>query len=163
MTDIAAAIGLHQLRKAGRFLQKRAHLAELYSRKLADVEEIITPVQNPNRIHSWHLYAIRLRLEKLSIDRAAVIDELKSAGIGTSVHWQPLHLHPYYRETCGCKPEDLPCAARVYQQLISLPIYPDMTEGEVEFVCSKLKDIVARNRKELFIPSAASNLAASVH
>jgi len=100
----------------------------------------------PNRIHSWHLFAVRLKLDQCDIDRAGVIEELKRAGIGTSVHWMPLHMHPYYREILGCNLSDCPRAASIYPELISLPLYPDMTVDEVEYVCGSLKKILARSR-----------------
>jgi perosamine synthetase len=147
LTDIAAAIGIHQLRKADRFHRRRTELAVLYQELLKEVEEIIPPQVQPNRIHSWHLFAIRLKLDRLKIDRAQFITELTQRGIGTSVHWLPLHMHPYYRETYGYAPEDLPVACSLYPGIITLPIYPDMTGDEVSYVCRSIKDIVAANRK----------------
>ncbi len=146
LTDIAAAIGIHQLRRADDLHRKRAQWAGLYSELLAAVEELILPTQQPDRIHSWHLYAIRLRLDRLKINRGEVIDALKLAGITTSVHWMPLHEHPYYRQKYGYKPEDFPVAARLYPELITLPLYPDMTEADVAYVCDSLKSIIAANR-----------------
>ena len=146
LTDIAAAIGLHQLRKADSMHEKRVRLAERYLELLADVEEVVPPATMPNRIHSWHLFAARLKLQYSGIDRAAVIEELKRAGIGASVHWMPLHLHPYYRDAFGCQPSDCPRAASIYPELISLPLYPDMSPDEVQYVCSNLKRILARSR-----------------
>ena len=145
LTDIAAAIGIHQLRRADELHRKRAQWAELYSHLLAGVEEVILPTQQPNRVHSWHLYAIRLRLDRLRVNRAEVIDALKAAGITTSVHWMPLHMHPYYREKYGYKAEDFPVAARLYPELITLPLYADMTEAEVSYVCEKLKQTLRGN------------------
>jgi len=147
LTDIAAAIGLHQLRKADQLHQQRTERARLYSELLQDVEELVLPATMPHRIHGWHLYSIRLDLQRLKTDRAAIVAELKSAGIGTSVHWMPLHMHPYYRQKFGHAPEDLPCAASIYPQLITLPLYPDLTPEEVEFVCSTLKRIITAARK----------------
>jgi perosamine synthetase len=147
LTDIAAAIGIHQLRKADLFHRRRAELAALYAELLKEVEEIILPQVQPDRIHSWHLFAIRLRLERLKIDRAQFITGLQQRGIGTSVHWMPLHMHPYYRETFGYAPEDLPVACSLYPEIITLPIFPDMTEDEVIYVCRSIKEIVATNQK----------------
>src|SRR3981081_2018335 len=90
MTDIAAAIGIHQLRKADELHRKRTKWAELYSSLLGGLEELVLPRQQPNRVHSWHLYAIRLQLDKLKIDRAQFIKELQQRGIGIAVHWMPL-------------------------------------------------------------------------
>ncbi len=145
MTDIAAAIGIHQVRKADQFHRRRTDLAVLYQKCLKEVEEIILPQVQPNRIHSWHLFAIRLKLGRLNLDRAQFITELQQRGIGTSVHWLPLHMHPYYRETYGYTPHDLPVACALYPEIVTLPIYPDMTEDDVEYVCHAIKDIVAAN------------------
>jgi perosamine synthetase len=147
MADIAAAIGIHQLRKADRFHRRRTELAGLYGEALKEVEEIILPQIQPNRIHSWHLYVIRLKLDRLKIDRARFITELTQRGVGTSVHWLPLHMHPYYRETYGYAPEDLPVACSLYPEIITLPIYPDMTGDDVSYVCGAIKDIIALNRR----------------
>ena len=146
LTDIAAAIGLHQLRKADQMHKSRAQWARVYSELLSDVDELILPQEMPDRIHSWHLYSVRVQVDRLSVDRAEVISEMKRAGIGTSVHWMPLHMHPYYRETFGCQPSDYFCAAGIYPELVSLPLYPDLTEEDVAYVCRTLKDIIARSR-----------------
>jgi perosamine synthetase len=143
LTDIAAAIGVHQLRKADEFHQRRTECARAYSELLGDVEELILPRALPNRIHSWHLYSARLRQSRGGLDRATVISELKAAGIGASVHWMPLHMHPYYRETFGCRAADCPQAAAIYPELISLPIYPDLTKEEIQAICFILKEIIA--------------------
>ena len=146
LTDIAASIGLHQLRKADLLHETREKWARLYTDLLQDVDELILPAQLPNRIHSWHLYSVRLRVDRLGVDRAEVISRLKEAGIGTSVHWMPLHMHPYYREALGYKSSDFPRAANIYPQLITLPLYPDLTAQDVEYVCRKLKEIIAECR-----------------
>ena len=145
LTDLAAAIGLHQLRKADRLHERRCQRARLYSELLGDAEELVLPTVMANRIHSWHLFPIRLKLDRCQIDRAEVISEMKKAGIGASVHWMPLHMHPYYRQQLGCKPSDYPCAASIYPELISLPLYPDMTEEDVDYVCRKLREIIVRS------------------
>jgi dTDP-4-amino-4,6-dideoxygalactose transaminase len=147
LTDIAAAIGLHQVRKANAFHARRTELARLYTQALREVEEVIVPRVQPNRIHSWHLYCIRLRVDRLRIDRAQFITELKQLGIATSVHWLPLHMHPYYRETYGYRPEDFPIAAALYPQLVTLPLYPDMSEEDVRRVGEGIKKIVKAQGK----------------
>jgi perosamine synthetase len=147
LTDIAAAIGLHQVRKADRLHQQRRHWAAHYTELLGDMDELILPRELPDRVHSWHLYAVRLKLDRLTIDRAECIEELKRRSIGTSVHWLPLHMHPYYRATYGYRPEDLPCAAALYPELITLPLYPDLTAGDIEYVCQTLREIIARHQK----------------
>jgi perosamine synthetase len=145
LTDIAAAIGIHQLLKADELHRQRTKLAALYSSLLEDVEELVLPRQSENRVHSWHLYVIRLKLDRLKIDRAQFITEMRERGIATSVHWMPLHLHPYYRETFGYKPEDLPVADALYHEIVSLPLYPGLNDADVSFVCDSIKAILTRN------------------
>jgi perosamine synthetase len=156
MADLAAAIGIQQLRKAEEFRRKRAELARLYSELLDDVEELTLPREETNRIHSWHLYVIRLDLSRLSMDRAEFIRALRERGIGTSVHWMPLHLHPYYRETYGYLPQDLPTANSLYPELVTLPLYPEMTEADVRLVCDCVRTIVASNLKGAYATSRLS-------
>ena len=110
LTDIAAAIGIHQLARAEEMRREREGIARFYLEAFADVDEIELPPEDANRIHAWHLFPIKLRLERLSIDRNQFIEELKKAGVGCSVHWRPLHLHPYYQETFGWREEDFPVA-----------------------------------------------------
>lgn len=144
LTDIAAAIGIHQLPRAEQMRQKRERLAHLYMKSLEDLEEIELPSDESDRIHSWHLFPIRLRLDRLTIDRDAFIRELKSAGVGCSVHWRPLHLHPYYEKTFGWKPEDFPVATAVWQRLISLPIFSAMKDAEAEYLLETIRGLCKR-------------------
>lgn len=141
LTDIAAAIGIHQLARSAQLQSEREAVARLYLHELQSVAEIELPPDPPDRIHSWHLFPIKLRLEKLSIDRSAFIEALKRAGIGCSVHWRPLHLHPYYHKTFGWSPKDLPAASAVWQRLISLPIFPGMLHAEVSQVIETVKRV----------------------
>lgn len=146
LTDIAAAIGLHQLRKADQLHARRSEWAGLYLELLGDVEELVLPKLMPDRIHSWHLFPVRLNRLRPTLDRAEVISRMKQAGIGTSVHWMPLHMHPYYRQELGCKPSDCPHAESVYPELLTLPLFPDLTIEDVEYVCETLKGILASDR-----------------
>jgi dTDP-4-amino-4,6-dideoxygalactose transaminase len=146
LTDIAASIGLHQLNRAEAMRIERERIASLFSDAMLDIEEIELPPQDENRIHSWHLFPIRLRLEKLSIDRNGFVDQLKEAGVGCSVHWRPLHLHPYYQEQFGWQPEDLPFATSLWQRLISLPIFPGMREEETSHVMETVRELCRRYR-----------------
>jgi perosamine synthetase len=108
------------------------------------VEEIELPVGDSNRIHSWHLFPIRLRLARLTIDRNKFIEELAQSGVGSSVHWRPLHLHPYYQESFGWLPEDCPVATETWSRLVSLPLFPGMREEEIEHVIHTVKLLCAR-------------------
>ena len=149
LTDVAAAIGLHQLARANDMRRRREVIAMRYREAFAEVEEIEVPLMDKNRIHSWHLFPIRLQTERLSISRNAFMDELKNAGIGCSVHWRPLHLHPYYQETYGWRPEDFPIATALWEQLISLPIFSAMESDQVEHVMDTIKDLCARYGRAL--------------
>jgi dTDP-4-amino-4,6-dideoxygalactose transaminase len=144
MTDIAAAIGIHQLARAEEMRHKRERIAAAYWDAFSGVEEIELPVGDGNRIHSWHLFPIRLRLTRLTIDRNEFIQELAQSGVGSSVHWRPLHLHPYYQESFGWLPEDCPVATETWARLVSLPLFPGMREEEIEHVIHTVKLLCAR-------------------
>jgi perosamine synthetase len=143
LTDVAAAIGIHQLARAEAMRREREGLATRYREALAAVEEIELPPTDDNRIHAWHLFPIRLRLDRLALSRNALLDELKARGVGCSVHWRPLHLHPYYEQTFGWRPEDLPVATAVWERLVSLPLFPGMREEEVEHVIDTVREVCA--------------------
>jgi len=146
LTDIAAAIGIEQLKKCERFREARRRIAETYDKSFAEVPEITTPVIQDDVRHAWHLYIIQLNLERLGIDRNAFITALNEAGIGTSVHFIPLHLHPYYRRVFGYQPKDFPNASDAFARIISLPIFPTMGRMDVQRVISAVKEIALRNR-----------------
>lgn len=146
MTDLAAAIGLHQLEKSGRFHQQRSAIAESYDAAFADLPEIKVPAVREEVVSAWHLYVIQVDVERLSISRNDFIKALNAAGIGTSVHYLPLHMHPLYRDRFGYAPEDLPVAQSAFDRIISLPIYPTMTDAEIEHVTSTVRSIVEGNR-----------------
>lgn len=141
LTDIAAAIGIHQLARAEEMRKQRQRIAELYLREFAELREIELPPTDKNRLHSWHLFPIRLKLENLSIDRNEFIEELKRLGIGCSVHWRPLHLHPLYAKRFGWREKHLPNATHVWSQLVSLPIFPSMAAGEINHVINVIKNL----------------------
>jgi dTDP-4-amino-4,6-dideoxygalactose transaminase len=146
MTDIAAALGLVQLDRAQELLAMRRALAADYAACLGacSVADVLTlPPDAADGSHAWHLYVIRLILDRLTIDRAAVIEGLKERGIGASVHFIPLHLHPYYRHRWGYASEDCPIAAREYERVISLPIWPGMSGRDVERVVAALEATIA--------------------
>ncbi len=147
LTDIAAAIGIHQLSRAEEMRKAREQVARFYFEAFADVDEIELPRDDVNRIHSWHLFPIRLRLETLSINRNQFIEELRQAGVGSSVHWRPLHLHPYYQETFNYQAEHFPAATALWQRLISLPIFPSMRQDELEHVARTVRHICARHAR----------------
>ncbi len=147
MPDMAAAMGLVQLRRCEALHQIRARYAAIYNEQFADVEEIERPVALNGIQHAWHLYVIRLRLERLRIDRDQFIQHLTERNIGTSVHFIPLHLHPYYRVTYDYTPEDFPVAHASYRRMMSLPLYSRMTESEVMKVAETVKSITRQYRR----------------
>ena len=146
MTDITAALGIHQLQKANTFLQRRTEIAEQYTQGLADLP-LRTPYLHPDSSHAWHLYVIQLQLEDLIIDRNTFIERMSDAGIGTSVHFIPLHLQKYWRERYGFKPDDFPVALEVYQRAVSLPIYPSMSDADVTRVIRITRQILKNTQK----------------
>ncbi|MEQ1908470.1 MAG: DegT/DnrJ/EryC1/StrS aminotransferase family protein [Vicinamibacterales bacterium] len=146
MTDIQASIGLHQLAKLEAFVAQRAQLATRYTTAFGDLPEVITPIVRPGVRHAWHLYPIRVRTGRLRIDRAGFVAELANRGIGASVHFIPVHLHPFYRDTFGCRRGDLPITERVYDEFVSLPLFPSMTAAEADRVIAAVRGIVADYR-----------------
>jgi perosamine synthetase len=146
LTDLAAAIGLVQLDRAEAMRVERERVARRYRQavRAAGIADLVELPEDPasDEVHAWHLYPLRLNLGRLSIGRAAVIDRLGEAGIGASVHFIPLHMHPYYRRTYGYEAADLPVAAREYEREISLPIFPDLGDDEVDYIVERLADIL---------------------
>jgi dTDP-4-amino-4,6-dideoxygalactose transaminase len=147
MTDIQAAIGLHQLRKLPQFQARRREIVRRYNEAFSEFEELQIPTERLEVEHAWHLYVIRLNLNRVTIDRARFIEELQAHRIGTSVHFIPVHLHPYYRDKYGYKPDNFPVAYREYQRIVSLPLYPRMNDQDVEDVIEAVVDVVKRYKK----------------
>jgi dTDP-4-amino-4,6-dideoxygalactose transaminase len=147
LTDIGAAIGIEQLKKCDAFGAARNRIAAIYDERFSDLVEIQTPMCEPDVQHAWHLYVIQLDLERLKINRHQLIEALKEQGVGTSVHFIPLHLHPYYRDKFGYAPDDFPNATQIYQRIISLPIYPKMTKANIEHVGEAVSKIVRQYRR----------------
>jgi perosamine synthetase len=147
LTDIAAALGLAQLKKCDRFWKTRERYAALYHEGFRDMPEIVCPQASTNVQHAWHLYVIQLELDRLRITRNEFIRRLQQAGIGCSVHFIPLHLHPYYRDTCGYRPDDLPVASKLFQRVLSLPLYSKMAEADVARVIEIVRHLVKESRR----------------
>jgi perosamine synthetase len=144
LTDIAAAIGIHQLARAEAMRRERETIAGEYLENFAGIEQIEMPPTDDDRIHSWHLFPIKLNLDRLTIDRSRFIEELKQSGIGCSVHWRPLHMHPYYSEFCGWREEDFPVATRQWQRLVSLPLFPGMNYDHIDHVIRTVREVCSR-------------------
>jgi dTDP-4-amino-4,6-dideoxygalactose transaminase len=146
LTDIAAALGRVQLRRLQEMRDARARVAARYSASLAGLDSVETPTTQAGYEHAWHLYPIRLRLERLTIDRARVIQELRERQIGTSVHFIPLHRQPFYAGRYGYTAAQFPVAEAVYPRLVSLPIYSRMSADDVASVVEALADVSERFR-----------------
>jgi len=147
MTDIQAALGMWQLRKLAAFQERRRAVVRLYTEAFAGQDALEVPVERSDVEHAWHLYVLRLREEALRIDRNVFIDELKQRNIGTSVHFIPIHLHPYYRDKYGYRPESFPVALTNYRRMLSLPLSARVSDADAADVISAVLDIVRRYRR----------------
>ena len=142
LTDIQSAIGIVQLGKCDQMRDARAKIAHRYSEAFAPERALQVPTVSDGCDSAWHLYVLRLNLEELSITRSEMIEKLKERGVGTSVHFIPLHMHPYYKNTYGYREEDFPVASKQYQRYLSLPIFPGMTESQIDYVIENVLEIV---------------------
>jgi dTDP-4-amino-4,6-dideoxygalactose transaminase len=147
MTDIQASIGLQQLKKIGSFQERRREIVDEYDNVFSQYPFFEIPCRLPDIEHAWQLYVLRLNLETLKIDRDQFIEELKERNIGTSVHFIPIHLHPYYMEKYGFKPEDYPVAYSNFQRIISLPLYPRMSDQDINDVIEAVLDVAEKYRR----------------
>ena len=147
MTDIQASMGIQQLKKLDKLQEARKAIARLYTNVFKDMPEITEPYVDEQVQHTWHLYPILINTDLLKIDRNKFIEALKAENIGTSVHFIPIHMHPYYRDRFGFNRGDFPSAEYVYERIISLPLYPRMTERDVGDVIAAVKKIVHCYRK----------------
>ncbi|HNU10593.1 MAG TPA: DegT/DnrJ/EryC1/StrS aminotransferase family protein [Rubrivivax sp.] len=141
LTDIAAALGIHQLQRVRAFQQRRAEIAARYDAGFAGLPIVLPPQPAAGDLHAWHLYAIRLA-DDAGIARDRFIEALFERGIGCSVHYIPLHLHPYWRERYGLRPEQFPHSQRAYERLVSLPIYTRMSDADVERVVDAVRAVL---------------------
>jgi len=141
LTDIAASIGIHQLKKANIFQKKRQAIAERYNSELAGLPLILPPNAEAGDSHSWHLYVIQLT-EDAKVGRDTFIEKMFEQGIGMSVHYVPLHQHPYWRETYTLTPEMFPVSQKIYEHTATLPLYTRMTESDIDRVIGAVKKIL---------------------
>ena len=147
LTDLAAAIGIVQLERLDDLTAARATIAARYDAALANSHLIEPPPRRQGDVHAWHLYVVRLNLQALRIGRAQVISRLQAEGIGTSVHFIPLHLQPYYQRAYGYSRGDFPLAESLFERSVSLPIWPGMTEQQVDRVATKLLEVCDAARR----------------
>ena len=153
MSDLVAAIGLHQLRRAQELHRRRAWLAQAYRERLQALPFLTLPAPAPpGDEHAWHLFPVRLRPERLSLTRDEFVAQLAARGVSASVHFIPVHLHSFYRRTLGYRQGDFPCAERAYATILSLPLFTRMTEDDVEYVVQQIREIAEGHEAERGAP-----------
>jgi dTDP-4-amino-4,6-dideoxygalactose transaminase len=143
LTDVAAAIGLHQLRRADEMWARRERIALRYMKAFAHLPLQLPSIRQAADRHAWHLFVVQLDTRRLAIDRDTFIRRLSERGVGTSVHFIPLHRQPYWRDTYGLRAEQFPQAEAAFQRVVSLPMYSAMSNDEVEYVVDAVTDVLA--------------------
>jgi dTDP-4-amino-4,6-dideoxygalactose transaminase len=151
MSDLAAAIGRVQLKKAEAFLRRRQAIAARYIQELSDADFLILPKYR--EAHAWHLFIVRIASHRLTISRDEFARRMKAAGIGVSVHYIPLHMMPYYRQRYGYRAEDYPVSLRNFRSSISLPIYPSLTDEETSRIIDAVREIGYNARRKRVMPA----------
>ncbi|TVZ81912.1 UDP-4-amino-4,6-dideoxy-N-acetyl-beta-L-altrosamine transaminase [Aeribacillus composti] len=146
MTDIQAALGTSQLKKVDKFVELRRKYVAMYNEAFKDIDEIITPFQHEDGQSSWHLYIIRLKLDKLTASRREIFEALQQQNIGVNVHYIPVHLQPYYQQL-GYKKGICPNAEKLYEEMITLPLFPAMSEKDVHDVIKAVKRTIDYYKK----------------
>jgi dTDP-4-amino-4,6-dideoxygalactose transaminase len=141
LTDIAAALGLHQLKRLPAFQQRREQIAQAYFDAFADLPLILPPQAIEGDTHSWHLFVLRLG-DELEMARDVFIERMYAAGIGCSVHYIPLHLHPYWRDRYELRREQFPHSQKAFERMVSIPLYTAMSDADVQRVIATVREIV---------------------
>lgn len=136
LTDLQCALGISQLKKLDKFIERRREIVSIYNKELSGINEIILPIEKPYVKSSWHIYYIRLKDSK---KRKSVFEKLRKSDLGVQIHYIPVHLQPYYRGKFGYKAGDYPKVEDYYRSTITLPLYPKMTDGEIQYVVDILK------------------------
>jgi perosamine synthetase len=147
MTDLAAALGLRQLERMSTFQRRREQIARRYTDGFGDLDTCSVPRDAGYGMHAWHLYILELNLEALSVGRNEVIERLRERGVGTSVHFIPLNLHPVYQRTYGYQPKQFPIAEAVFERACSLPIYPGMADADIDHVIDAVRTTLRESRR----------------
>lgn len=147
MTDIQAALGIHQLKKLDNFIKKRERYAKIYDNAFSKVLEITTPYVSPDVRHARNLYTIQINFRNLKITRDEVVDHLKEKNIGVSVYYIPLYMFSYYKKKFSLQRKDFPIADKVFRNMLSLPLYPAMTEEDIFYIVKTLKDVLIKSLK----------------
>lgn len=149
MTDLAAAIGLQQLKRSEAFWRRRQEIAARYTEAFATLDACVVPSEVTEGAHAWHLYILQIDRDAVEGGRAAVVDALQQHGVKTSVHFIPLHLHPAYQAALGVRSGACPVAERLYERVVSLPIYPAMTDADVATVIGAVTATLGALRRPL--------------
>ena len=147
MTDIASSMGIHQLKKANDLQYRRQEIAKRYSIAFSGLPVVTPYITNPDDKHSWHLYVIQLDLDKLTIDRNKFIEIMAERGIGTSVHYIPLHMQPYWQKRYNFNENDFPKSTSIFARIVSIPNYPKMTDEQIDKVILTVKKILLEHSK----------------
>ncbi|HLJ50415.1 MAG TPA: DegT/DnrJ/EryC1/StrS aminotransferase family protein [Bryobacteraceae bacterium] len=155
LTDIQSALGIAQLQQQEEFVKARTAYANFYTEQFAGLEELETPPDSPLSRHAWHLYPLRLNLDKLTISRAEFIEELRKKGIGASVHFIPIPKHGFFSRYASLPQNQCPRALELYPRLVSLPLYPAMSWAEVETVVAAVQSIAREHRAATVMPVAS--------
>jgi len=142
LSDVACALGRSQLGRMGANIERRRQVAAAYAAAFAEMPEVVTLVERPGARSAWHLYPIRFELERLTTDRRELFAALRAENIGVNVHYIPVHMMPYYRDTYGYAPDDFPVAKRAYDALVTLPLFHTMTEDDVCDVVHAVRKVV---------------------
>ena len=142
LTDFQAALGLSQLKKLPEWIAKRQAIAHMYDAALADIPAVAPLAVRPEVGHGYHLYMVQFDLAQLTADRAEIFQALRAEGLGVNVHYIPVHLHPFYRQNYGTAVGDCPAAEAAYERLVTLPIFPDMNNGDMEDVVAAVQKVV---------------------
>ncbi len=142
LTDIQAALGLSQLNKLQKFVDRRREIVDMYNKSFAGMQHVITPFENPNVQSAFHLYVLQINFKAIGNTRAHIMEQLHKRGVGTQVHYIPVHMQPYYKEKFGYKQGDFPISEAYYEKALSIPLYPKMSAGDVEHVIKSIKEVL---------------------
>lgn len=138
LPDLNAALGVSQLKKLDRFIKRRREIVDHYNKSFKDVDWLSTPFEKANVVSAFHLYVLQINFEAIGKSRKEVMVELRNKKIGTQVLYIPVHFQPYYRKNLGYKQGDYPTAEKYYKKALSIPLYPKMTQGDVDYVVESI-------------------------
>jgi len=142
LTDLQCVLGLSQFKKLDKFIKRRREIINIYNESLKELDEIVIPYEKPEVKSSYHLYVIQLKLEKLKMGRKQIFDALRSENIGVHVHYIPVHLQPYYMKKFGFKKGYFPITEKYYERCLTIPLYPEMSNTDVNDVIMGLKKVL---------------------